>query len=143
MTRHSDEDELVYVRDDGGSGVKWFVAGAALGGIAALLLAPHSGKKTRKLIRRMARDLRDMADEGLDELGDRFGEGKERVREEAGRVREAIHDRVEDVRGRANDTAKAVRGAGATAREELERRLADARRSRRAAAVADDEEPVI
>ncbi|HEX5005438.1 MAG TPA: YtxH domain-containing protein [Gemmatimonadales bacterium] len=138
-----DDDEIVYVRDEGGAGVKWFVAGAAVGGILALLFAPHSGKKTRKLISRKARDLRDLADEGLDELGDRFEEGKERVREEAGRVREAIHAKVDDVRGRAADTAEAVRGAGATAREELERRLADARGRRRAAALADDEEPVI
>lgn len=142
MARH-DDDELVYVRDDGGTGVKWFVAGAAVGGIIALLLAPHSGKKTRKLIRRKARHLRELADEGIDELGDRFEEGKERIREEAGRVREALHERVDEVRGRAADTASAVRGAGASAREELERRLADARGRRRAAAMADDEEPAI
>ena len=142
MARHED-DEIVYVRDDGGSGVKWFLAGAALGGALALLFAPHSGEHTRRLIKRKARDLRDLAEDGLDELGDRFEEGKDRVRDEAERVKDALHDRVSDVRERASDARDAVRGAGHSAREELERRLADARARRRAAAMADDEEPAI
>jgi gas vesicle protein len=142
MARH-DDDEVVYVREEGGSGVKWFLAGAALGGVLALLFAPHSGEHTRRIIRRKARDLRDFAEEGLEDLGERFEEGKERVRDEAERVREAVRDRVDDVRERASDARDAVRGAGHTAREELERRLADARVRRRAAAVADDEEPAI
>jgi len=142
MARH-EEDEIVYVRDDSGSGVKWFLAGAALGGVLALLFAPHSGEHTRRLIRRKAEDLRELAEEGLEELGERFEDGKERVREEAERVRDAVVDRVEDVRGRASDAAGAVRGASHTAREELERRLADARVRRRAAALAEDEEPAI
>jgi gas vesicle protein len=142
MARHED-DEVVYVREDGDSGVKWFLAGAALGGALALLFAPHSGEHTRRIIRRKARDLRDLAEDGLEELGDRFEEGKDRVRDEAERVRDAVRDRVDDVRERATDAREAVRGAGHSAREELERRLADARVRRRAAAMADDEEPVI
>ncbi len=142
MARHEDE-EIVYVRDDSGSGVRWFLAGAAMGGVLALLFAPHSGEHTRRIIRRKARDLRDLAEDGLDELGERFEEGKDRVRDKADQVREAVRDRVEDVRERATDARDAVRGAGSSAREELERRLADARTRRRAAAMADDEEPVI
>jgi gas vesicle protein len=138
-----DDDEIVYVRDEGGSGIKWFLAGAAVGGVLALLFAPHSGEHTRRLIKRKARDLRDMAEDGLDELGDRFEEGKERVREGAERVKDAVRDRVDDVRERASDAREAVRGASHSARDELERRLADARTRRRAAAMADDEEPAI
>jgi gas vesicle protein len=142
MARH-EEDEVVYVKEDGGSAVKWFLAGAVLGGGLALLFAPQSGEATRRQLKRKARDLRDLAEDGLDELGDRFEEGKERVREEAERVKESVRERVDDVRERAADTAGAVRSAGHTAREELERRLADARGRRRAAAMADDEEPAI
>jgi gas vesicle protein len=142
MSRHED-DEVVYVRDESGSGVKWFIAGAALGGALALLFAPQSGDETRRLIRRKAGDLRDLAEDGLEELGDRFEEGKDRVRDEAERVKEAFRDRVDDVRERAADTVGAVRGASHSARDELERRLSDARVRRRAAAMADDEEPAI
>lgn len=142
MARHED-DEVVYVKDNGGSGATWFLAGAAVGGVLALLFAPQSGRKTRRLMARKARKLQSLAEEQLDEFGDRLEEGKERVREEAGRVRDAIRDRVDDVRERAGETASAVRGAGASARDELERRLADARVRRRATAMADDEEPAI
>jgi gas vesicle protein len=142
MARH-EEDEVVYVREGGGSGVKWFLAGVLLGGGLALLYAPQSGEATRRMLRRRARDLRDLAEDGVDELGDRFEEGRERVREEAERVKEAVRDRVDDVRGRAADAAGAMRGAGHSAREELERRLADARVRRRASALADDEEPAV
>jgi HEAT repeat protein len=65
------------------------------------------------------------------------------VRDEAERVKEAFRDRVDDVRERAADTVGAVRGASHSARDELERRLSDARVRRRAAAMADDEEPAI
>jgi len=142
MARH-EEDEIVYVKENGGSAVKWFLAGAVLGGGLALLFAPHSGEATRRLLKRKARDLRDLAEDGLDELGDRFEEGKDRVRDETERVVDAVRERVDDVRERATDARDAVRGARHSAREELERRLADARVRRRAAAMADDEEPAI
>jgi len=142
MARQED-DEVVYVREGGGSAVKWFLAGAVIGGGLALLFAPRSGEATRRLLARKARDLRDLAEDSLDDLGERFEEGKERVREEVERVREGVRERVEDARGRAADAVDAVRGAGHSAREELERRLADARVRRRAAALADDEEPAI
>jgi gas vesicle protein len=135
MARHED-DEIVYVKEGGSSPIKWFLAGALVGGALALLYAPQSGEATRRQIRRKARDLRDLAEDGLDELGERFEEGKERVRE-------TVRERVDDVRDRAAEAAGAMRGAGHSAREELERRLADARVRRRAAALADDEEPAI
>ncbi len=142
MARHED-DEVVYVREGGGSGLKWFLAGAVIGGGLALLFAPRSGEATRRLLARKARDLRDMAEDGLDELEERYEEGKERVREGVGRARDAVRERVDDVRHRAADAAEAVRGTGHSAREELERRLAEARVRRRSAAMADDEEPAI
>jgi len=139
----NEEDEIVYVREAGGSGVKWFLAGVLVGGGLALLFAPQSGEATRRMLKRRARDLRDLAEDGIDELGERFDEGKERVRDEAVRAKDAVRDRVDDIRERASDAAGAMRGAGHSAREELERRLADARVRRRAAALAADEEPAV
>jgi gas vesicle protein len=37
-------------KDDNGSGIVWFLAGAAVGAAVALLYAPHSGRDTRKYI---------------------------------------------------------------------------------------------
>ncbi|MBI4520912.1 MAG: YtxH domain-containing protein [Gemmatimonadetes bacterium] len=42
--------------------------GAVLGATAALLLAPQSGRRTRRMLRRAARDLRDSATHRLDDL---------------------------------------------------------------------------
>jgi gas vesicle protein len=45
----------------------WFVAGAAIGATIALLYAPQSGEKTRRLIGKKAREGRDaLADGGRD-----------------------------------------------------------------------------
>ena len=53
-------------QDNTGSLV-WFVAGAAIGAAIALLYAPQSGEKTRRLIGRKAREGRDViADSGRD-----------------------------------------------------------------------------
>jgi gas vesicle protein len=47
----------------------WFLAGAAIGAGVALLYAPKSGRDTRRLIGRKARDSRDaVADMGRDLL---------------------------------------------------------------------------
>jgi hypothetical protein len=47
MARRDDDDEIVYVRDGGGSGIKWFPAGATVGGMLALF-APQSGEQTHR-----------------------------------------------------------------------------------------------
>ncbi len=46
------------------------VAGAAIGAGVALLMAPTSGKKTRKRITRSAEDLKEKAADRWDELAD-------------------------------------------------------------------------
>jgi len=65
------------------------------------------------------------------------------VRTGASRVRDEVEDRVDELRSDIGEFGDAVRGAGTSAREELERRLADARsrrRSRVEVADEDDEE---
>ena len=53
--------------DDNGGKLIWFFAGAALGATLALLYAPQSGRDTRRLINKKAREGRDaIADTGRD-----------------------------------------------------------------------------
>ena len=136
-----ENDEVVYVREERTPGLAWFVAGAVLGAGVALLFAPQSGLETRRQLKRKARHLREMAEDGLEELGERFEEGKERLRETVREGAHRVRERVDDVRSRAEETVEGVRSAGHTAREELEHRLSEARSRRRTATVADDEGP--
>ena len=54
--------------------IGWFLAGAVIGAAAALLLAPHSGKDTRKYLSKTTKDGREAMEASGRELMDR---GKE------------------------------------------------------------------
>ena len=75
--------------DDRGSGLVFFLAGAALGALAGILFAPKSGRETREEIRRYAdehgRDALERAEKELEKA--RRGV-EERAREFAGTARE-------------------------------------------------------
>jgi gas vesicle protein len=127
--RHRPKPEVVYVERSGDSSVKWLLWGALLGAGLALLYAPRSGEETRRSVQRKLRTLRAMAEEKLDELAQQFG-GR-------GGSLEDLDDAASD------DEPLPVRPEPprtASARQELERRLSDARR-RRAAGDLDLEEP--
>jgi gas vesicle protein len=66
--------------DDNGAAnfLAGLVAGAVIGAGVALVLAPDSGKKTRKRIHRAADDLRETATDRWDEIAD---EVRDRVEE--------------------------------------------------------------
>ncbi len=64
-----------------------FVAGSVAGASAALLLAPHSGRATRAMIRRRVRDTAG----STRELGDQVIERGRQIRDEAAqRVEDAV-----------------------------------------------------
>jgi gas vesicle protein len=68
---------------DNGEKIVWFLVGASLGAAVALLYAPQSGDRTRRVIRRKLVDGRDaMAENGAD-LMDRGRELFERGRKVA------------------------------------------------------------
>jgi gas vesicle protein len=127
--RHRQSPEVVYVERGADSSVKWLVWGLVLGAGLALLYAPRSGEETRRSLQRKLWKLRAMAEEKLDELTQQF-------EDRAGSL-EDLDDSGPD------DEPLAVRPEPprtASARQELERRLSDARR-RRAAGDLDLEEP--
>lgn len=65
---------------DNSSSFVWFIAGAAIGASIALLYAPQSGDKTRRLIVKKARQGREAIAEGGEELLDKGRELYEKGR---------------------------------------------------------------
>jgi gas vesicle protein len=85
---------MEHERGFGATGVVAFLGGAALGAIAALLLAPQSGRKTREQLKGYARKAEDTLREAASEAGQRFeeavSEGKEYVEARKSVLREAF-----------------------------------------------------
>jgi gas vesicle protein len=111
-----DERDVVYVEREGGS-IKPLLVGMLLGVGLGLLFAPQTGEQTRRALNRRLRKFRALAEEKVDELSERFSGQNRTVRPpeepEPRPTRESVRD-------------------------DLERRLAQARARRRAA--AEDEE---
>ena len=130
--RGSDERPVVVVERSGG-GVGAFLFGAVLGAAVALLLAPQSGAETRRMIRDRGRKVRDHLEATADEWQDRVEEGYERAKERFEQGYEAARRNIDEKRAGAQDAVDAGRAAVHSAREELERRLAESRARRRGA----------
>jgi gas vesicle protein len=142
MTRkheHDDEDEVVYVAK-GGSPIIPFLWGAAIGAAAALLLAPSSGAELRETIANRARRLKDLAVDKAGDIEEQVGHSYERARAKVEEELDSARQYVGDTRQAARDVVQAGKAAASTAREELERRLAEAREVRRAGREAPPEE---
>ncbi|HEY5939918.1 MAG TPA: YtxH domain-containing protein, partial [Gemmatimonadales bacterium] len=99
----------------------------------ALLYAPSSGEETRRNLQRKLWKLRAMTEEKLDELTQQLGGAKDTL---DGLMDDEDEDLDED--GDAREVFG--RSPASSPREELERRLADARARRRSP--ADLEEPL-
>ena len=132
MKRRTLEGPVVVVEEGGGLGT--FVWGLLLGAGVALLFAPQSGEETRRALRQRGRRLWTAAEEKAAELQELVTDGFEDAKS---RVEEVIDDRRQSVR----DTIDAGRATVHSARDELERRLADARASRARARRPEPETP--
>jgi len=132
--RRNQKREVVYV-ERGDSSAKWLFWGALMGAGLALLYAPSSGEETRRNLQRKLWKLRAMTEEKLDEISQQFGGGKDSL--------EGLMDEEEDeeIEGDLEDRGFSGRSPRSSSpREELERRLADARARRRSP--GDIEEPL-
>ena len=58
-----------------GLGITLLLIGLGIGAVTALLLAPDSGRKTRKRLRRRYEDARDMMDDWSDQASDAWDRG--------------------------------------------------------------------
>jgi hypothetical protein len=122
----------VYVERAGDSSAKWLFWGALLGAGVALLYAPSSGEETRRNLQRKLWKLRAMTEEKLDEITQQFGGARESFQG-------MLEDEDEDLESD-EPSGRYGRGSKPSPREELERRLAEARARRRSP--ADLEEPL-
>jgi hypothetical protein len=132
--RGNQRREVVYVERGGDSSAKWLFWGALLGAGLALIYAPSSGEETRRNLQRKLWKLRAMTEEKLDEITQQFGGAKDAL--------EGVMDEEEDEESGGDLEARGFQGRGprSSPRDELERRLADARARRRSP--ADLEEPL-
>ena len=141
MSRHDDDEDYVVV-EKRGSTVVPLLWGLAIGAAIGLLFAPMSGEELRSEISRRGRRMKALAEDKAEELeemiSDRYTSARERVEEGVDNARR----KVKDGKQFAHDVADAGRAAALTAREELERRLAEAREARRAPRPSGEEEPV-
>jgi hypothetical protein len=135
MARIRPRSEVVYVERGGDASAKWLFWGALLGAGIALMYAPRSGEETRRLVQRRLWKLRAMTEEKLDEFTQQLGGRGRREFDELPDDDEE-DDLEPDTYG--NGLGRSTAGS---ARQDLERRLAEAR-SRRRAASADIEEPL-
>jgi len=76
--RQRDEQPVVLVERGGGVGT--FIAGAAIGALVALLLAPQSGAETRAQLKARMRRLREAAEDKLDDLQEAVEVGYEKTK---------------------------------------------------------------
>jgi gas vesicle protein len=130
--RRKQQREVVYVERAGDASAKWLFWGALLGAGVALLYAPSSGEETRRNLQRKLWKFRAMTEEKLDEITQQFGGAKD-----------SLHEMLEDEEDDELDEGEGpghYRSTPPSPREELERRLADARARRRSP--ADLEEPL-
>ncbi|HJR36126.1 MAG TPA: YtxH domain-containing protein [Gemmatimonadales bacterium] len=138
MAKKNNRGLVVIERGGSGSGVLWLLLGGAIGAGLGLLLAPHSGKKSRELLGDRLKSLKASAEETLEELSEEEEDQEELLEDdEASPAGTEAPEQDED-----NQAEPEPRRSTPTARSELEQRLARARARRHRALVEEDEEPV-
>ena len=128
-----DDDRRVVYVERGSSSVKALLLGALIGAGIALLYAPQSGEETRRGLKRRLRKVRALAEEKVDELGQRFsGRGEPAPAAEFEPTDGMAMEDMDDEDDVAPEMVAPPHRSGG-AREELERRLEQARARRRGA----------
>jgi gas vesicle protein len=138
MAKKNNRGLVVIERGGSGTGVLWLLLGGAIGAGLGLLLAPHSGKKSRELLGERLKSLKASAEDTLEELSEDEDEEEllEADDEQPAAGAEAAEEDEDD------QAEPEPRRSTPTARTELEQRLARARARRHRALVEEDEEPV-
>jgi len=125
MADYDDLPAFVIETRGGAAGAGTFLLGALVGAAVALLLAPRSGAETQAEIAGAARRLRD-------DVEGRVSGARERVGGRVTGTLESVRGGLETRAAQARAALDAGRGAARDAREELQRRVAEAKESYRA-----------
>ncbi|HEY4099794.1 MAG TPA: YtxH domain-containing protein [Gemmatimonadales bacterium] len=126
------EDRDVTVIETGsGSGFGWFLVGAALGVGLGVLFAPAEGGRTRRDLVRRSRRFRVRAGEALEDISDG-------IQTKGRKLKESVEDFADEVLDDVRDGKRKVERNTSHARDEMERRLAEARARARAAVGGDE-----
>jgi gas vesicle protein len=84
----------LYERSEGrsqvGTALAFLFIGLGIGALSALLFAPHSGEKTRRLIRRKYDDALDTVDEWGEQAGDIWEKGVDYAKDAKDRVADKV-----------------------------------------------------
>jgi gas vesicle protein len=129
MADYDDDLPAFVIETRGGGGTGTFLLGALVGAAVALLLAPRSGSETQAEIAGAARRLRD-------DVEGRVSGARERVGGRVAGTLDSVRGGVETRVAQARAALDAGRGAARDAREELQRRVDEAKRSYRAGLAA-------
>jgi gas vesicle protein len=124
---HYHDDVPHIVIEQRGGGFSTFVWGVLAGAAAGLLLAPRSGSETQEILRNTAERVRRSAEEGIDEVRHAVERTREAVQDQVTSVRDLFEDQADQAR----DAVDAGRQAARDARLNLERRIAEAKRTGR------------
>jgi len=131
MADYDDLPTFVIETRGGGAGAGTFLLGALVGAAVALLLAPRSGAETQAEIagaaRRLAGDVQGRVSGARDEVMSRVEGARDRVGGAFDGVRGQVETRVQQARA-ALDVG---RSTASSARDELQRRVDDAKRAYR------------
>lgn len=133
------EQQPYVIVEKHGSGVAAFFLGAAVGAVAALLLAPRSGHETQQELRDGARRLREGAEEKFTELRGSMEEGVDKARSGLEDRVDTARESVRERRHRAEEALKAGKDAASRARSDLEKRVAESKAAYKAALDVDEE----
>lgn len=134
-----EDRDVTVIESESGSGFKWFLLGAALGAGLGLLLAPQSGERTRRDLVKRGKKLRAKATERFEDISDEIQSRGRKIKETVEEFAEGMMEEVDEEVGEEEEEEAVQVGkrSAPTAREEMERRLADARARARAAIGAD------
>jgi gas vesicle protein len=138
----SNEDNRPVVIVERSSGLASFFWGALCGAGIALLMAPRTGEETREVLRSKGRRLRARAQGTAEDLHGRLEDGYEMAKARVEEGFESARSGLSDIRTGTHDAVEAGKATVHSAREELERRLSEARAARKGGSSQEDGDDV-